>query len=147
MWIGCAVSVLGGLSGLLLRDQVREIIERDLGESGLTASDVDVAVNIGVASALIGALLGAAVWILHAVFIGRGRSWARITGSLCFAIEVFGFLASLVQPAPAVSRVIATVGFVVAAAVTVLIWQRPSSEFFEQTDRARQFGRPGQLVR
>jgi hypothetical protein len=139
MWIGAALSVLGGVLGFFLQDEIREAVDRQIERQGTNASglDPDTFVAIGLVAGVIGALVGATLWIVHAVATGRGRQWARITGTVLFAISVLFFLIGLVQPAPALSRVAGLLQQLVGLAAVVLIWMRPSTEFVEAAERAR----------
>ena len=138
MWIGAALSVLGGLLGFFMQDQVREEVERQLDRQGNPSGlDPDTFVTIGLVAGAVGATIGAGLWILHAVSARRGRSWARISGTVLFAVSVLFFLVGLTQPAPGLSRGMGLLQQLVGLGAVVLLWLRPSSDFFAASDRAR----------
>lgn len=139
MWLGAALALLGGVLGFFMQDEIREEVDRQLARQGAGSSglDPDTFVAIGLVAGVIGALVGATLWIVHAVATRKGQQWARITGTVLFAISALFFLVSLVQPAPAPSRGMGVVQQLVGLAAVVLIWQRPSTAFVEGTERAR----------
>ncbi len=139
MWAGAVVSVLGGVTGFLLQDEIREEVDRRIARQGGDTGglDPDIFVAIGVAAGVISALIGATLWIVHAVFTGRGRPWARVSGTLLFAIGALLFLAGLAQPAPALSRGAGLLQQLVGLIAVVLIWRGPSGSFFDDRERAR----------
>lgn len=139
MWFGAAVSVLSGVLGFFMQDEIREEVDRQLERQGSNASglDPDMFVTIGLVAGVISAVLGAALWIVHAVATRKGQQWARITGTVLCAISVLFFLIGLVQPAPALSRGMGVLQQLAALSAAVLIWLRPSTAFVEGAERAR----------
>ena len=138
MWTGAVFAILGGFSGFLLQDEIRDQVETELARQGnATAIDADTAVNIALVFGVIGALITASLWILHAVFCGKGQPWARGSGSVLYGISFVFFLIGLVQPAPAISRGASVLGLLIGTAAVVALWLRPSSDFFRDSDRAR----------
>jgi serine/threonine protein kinase len=87
----------------------------------------------GVAGVYVGltSVLGIVCWIALAVLCGSGRAWARIAGTVLFAL---GSLTSLIvlhgtRGDPGV-RAMDAVVWCIGLAVVVLLWQRKSSEYF-----------------
>ena len=64
-----------------------------------------------------------------------GRSWARVTGTVLFGLHTLGFLGVLVSKHPGLglTKVLTTLGWLIACAAVVFLWQRPSSAFFQRT--------------
>lgn len=139
MWLGAALSLLGGVLGFFMQDQIREEVDRQIERQGAGGSglDPDTFVTIGLVAGAIGAVLGATLWIVHAVATRKGQQWARITGTVLFAVGALFFLIGLVQPAPALSRGMGVLQQLIGLAAVVLIWRRPSTDFVEGTERAR----------
>ncbi|NHC14320.1 hypothetical protein [Motilibacter deserti] len=128
MYVGAALSALSILASLLGIDAIREQLE-DQGD--LTASEIDTAVAVGVTVGIIGAVVGAALWILNAVFCGRGANWSRIFGTVLGGLAVLFWLVGLTQEQTALSLVLGAVQVVVAAAVIFLLWKPESNRFFK----------------
>lgn len=83
--------------------------------SVLTADVPDVAgASVGVGIGLVVSALIAAVYVVLAIFIRKGRNWARITATVLAALNVAGFLSSLLL-APMLADVAATSGQTVPA--------------------------------
>ncbi len=78
-------------------------------------------------------LVGAALWILLARAGQRGRNWARITGTVLFAIAAVEAFGNLVVPEAALVKVFWFVIWLIGLACVVLLWQRSSSAFFTGT--------------
>lgn len=136
MYTGAVLSVLGGLLGFTQQDELRDELERELNRQGSNL-DVDTLLQIALVAALAGALVGTALWILNAVFCGRGANWSRILGSIFYTIQLAGSAISLAQPAPALSRVAGLVTLAVATGAVVLLWVPTSNRFFSDTEAAR----------
>lgn len=137
MYVGAALSVLGGLLGFALQDEIREEIEKQ--DTG--GVDVDTLVQFALVIGVIGALIGAALWILNAVFCGKGHNWSRVLGTVLFAISLLSSLYSLTQPTPALSRLTGVASLLVAVGAVVLLWMPASNRFFTESAAARQHGR------
>jgi hypothetical protein len=137
MWTGAVLSVLSGLSAFLFQDDLREEAERQLARQGDTAVDPDTVVAIALVAAGLGAVIGTTLWIVHAVNVGKGRNWARIVGSVLYAIALFGFLIGLAQPAPGLSLAASVVMQIVALVALVAMWLPDSNRFVRETERVR----------
>lgn len=139
MWCGAVVSVLSGAIGFLMQDEIREVVDRQIERQGGDTGglDPDTIVAIGLVAGVITGLLGATLWIVHAVFTLRGRPWARVSGTLLFAVSALFFLVGLAQPAPALSRGAGLLQQLVGLVAVVLIWRGPSGAFFDARERAR----------
>lgn len=135
MWVGAALSLIGIALTVLFTDEVREEIERQ--DSGLTASEVDTAVTVGIIFAVVLGLIGVGLWVMNAVFTSKGHGWARIVASVLYAFNLIFSLIGLAQPAPALSRVSSLVGLLVATGAIVALWLAPSSRFFTESEQAR----------
>jgi hypothetical protein len=83
-----------------------------------------------------------ALWLGIARACRAGRSWARVTGTVLFGLHTLGFLGVLVSKHPGLglTKVLTTLGWLIACGAVVFLWQRPSSAFFQRTAAP---GRPG----
>jgi hypothetical protein len=75
-----------------------------------------------------------------AVMNGKGRNWARVTGTVLGALSLAGSLSSLGNLA---GTVLAVVDPLLVVAILVLLWVRPSSAYFSAVGAARQRQRTG----
>lgn len=140
MYAGAVLQFLGGLSGLLQdRSSLRAEVQRQLESSGnsqVTPGMVDAAVTVGVWAPVVLGVILAGVWVLMAVFNGRGRNWARITATVLGGVNILSTGVSLVGTSIAgvsrssMSLLLALVALAVAISVIVLLWRRESSAYF-----------------
>jgi hypothetical protein len=137
MWTGAVLSVIGGLSAFLFQDDLREEAEKQLANQGDTGIDADTLVTIALVAAGVGAVIGTILWIVHAINVGKGRNWARIVGTVLYAIALFSFLIGLAQPSPALSRAMGVLNQIVALVALVAMWLPDSNRFVRETDRVR----------
>jgi serine/threonine protein kinase len=73
-----------------------------------------------------------ALWLGIARACRRGRSGARIAGTVLFGLHTLGFLGILVNPHPDLgpAKLLTTLSWLIACGAVVFLWQRPSSAFF-----------------
>lgn len=146
MYAGAVLQVLAGLASLLqnrddLRSQIRDQLESQ--GSQVTDAAVNTAMAVSFGAAVVFGLIYAGLWVLMAVFNGRGKSWARIVatvlGGLNIVLTVVGVLAS--RSTGLGGGFVATVFQVLIAAlgivILVLLWRRESSEYYAGTSAPR----------
>ncbi|NYI79810.1 hypothetical protein [Nocardioides panzhihuensis] len=105
-----------------------------------------------------GAVLGLitlGLWIWMAIMNGKGRNWARITGTVFGALSLASSLSSvgsmagnaalggMTMPMSGGSVVLAVVNPLLVIAILVLLWLRPSSAYFSSVGAARRQQRTG----
>ena len=85
---------------------------------------------------IVSGLLGAALWLWMAQANKAGKSWARIVATVLFAIDTLNVAvgASAVSGGGA-TRIYGLVIWLIGLAAVILLWQRPSSEYFKGTPR------------
>lgn len=139
MYAGAVVTVLSVLLTLTLgREDMRSSTEESLRNSGqsVTPEVVDSAVLVGVVFAIVFSLVVVAIWVLMAVFNGKGHNWARITATVLAGINVLFTLASLLGSSmmggggSTLSMIFSIISLVLAIVIVVLLWKRESSAFF-----------------
>lgn len=135
MWVGAALSLIGIALTFLFTDEVREEIERQ--DTGLSASEVDTAVTIGIIFGVAIGLVAVGLWVMNAVFSSKGHGWARIVASVLYGFNLVFSLIGLAQPAPAMSRISSLVGLLVATGAVIALWMPDSSRFFKESEQAR----------
>lgn len=128
MWAGAVLSVIGILVSFLTTDAARQSLE-DRGS--LTSDEIDTAVTVGIAFGVIFGLIGVALWIVNAIFNGRGKKWARILGTVLGGLSVLSLLSLFAQSVGAVTVVLSLVQVALAIVIVVLIWRPESSRFYD----------------
>lgn len=80
-----------------------------------------------------------ALWLGIARACRRGKSGARVAGTVLFAIHTIGVLSVLVNPQPGLgpAKVLTLIGWLIGCGAVVFLWQRPSSTFFAQASLNR----------
>jgi serine/threonine protein kinase len=95
--------------------------------TNVTAFDVTLNIVVGLA--------GTVLWLWMAHTNRGGRSWARILSTVLFAALTLTLPLTFIQVPYALVRVIVLAQWVLALAALVLLWVRPSSEFFAMMRR------------
>ena len=80
-----------------------------------------------------------ALWLGIARACRRGKSGARVAGTVLFAIHTIGVLSVLVNPQAGLgpAKVLTLIGWLIGCGAVVFLWQRPSSAFFAQASLTR----------
>lgn len=140
MWAGAGLVVVGLLLLPSSVDTIREQAREQLGSSAAGAVDVDSAVRVGVAFALLVASLQLGLWIWMAVMNRRGRHWARVLSTVLGAVGIaFTVVGVLVQrvvssdltTADTLNTVLSVLTSVLAVAIIVLLWRPDSNRWYD----------------
>lgn len=143
MYAGAALGIIGALLSFTLQDQMRAAVEESLAGSGTEVSEslIQTSIQIGLIVGVVFGLIGAGLWIMNAIFVSKGRNWARIVGTVLGGIYLVSFLYGLTQANPVLTMIVNVLTALVAVGVIVLLWLKPSSEFFAAHAAARRGGR------
>ncbi len=139
MYAGAALSVLGLLSTFLMRDTIREAVQKASDDAGtsMTSSEVDAAVGLAVGFGAVAGLIGVALWLWMASANGKGRKWARILATVFFGLSVLSTLGSLVQHPPVLTLVISIVSLALGAYVIFLLYRPESTQYYNAQSAPR----------
>jgi hypothetical protein len=139
MRVGAVLSVVTALVSLTSRQNLRDFIEEQVSKQGspISASDVDVLVNVALVSAFVTGLLGAALWLWMAWANGRGAAWARIVATILFGFSLLSALLSVFQPQSAASRLLDLAEVLLGAYIIFLLYRRESTEFYRARSAPR----------
>lgn len=128
MFVRAAVSVLGTLALLLTRESLRTtLLEQN---SALSPAQVDAALSVAVSVGLVLGAIFAVLYVLLALQVRKGRSWARLITIVLAALSLLAGLTNLAQPAPAVTRILGLLTIVLEVAILGLLLTRPAAEYF-----------------
>jgi hypothetical protein len=137
MYAGAAVSLIRVIVDLATKASLKADIEKAPHPGvALTASQVNAAVTVSIAAAVVLGLISLALWIVLARASAGGRKWAQVTGSVLFGLDT---LALLVGPPglgvtgdqPALAKLCTAVVWLTGLGAVVLLWQRSSRSFFD----------------
>ena len=140
-WLYIAAAVLSVISGIATAISVsanRAIILQQVTDSLKNAktnganldpnSLADAAVTFGIVWAVVTLIFWALVFVLFAVFMRRGRNWARIVLTILTVISFLNL---------ATIYFIGGIQVIAAIVATILIWLRPASEYFAAVKASR----------
>jgi hypothetical protein len=131
MYAGAAASLLGIVIDIITVGATKSAIARR--SPNMTASQVSSTQHVLVASFIIGGVIGAAVWIFLARACRSGKNWARITGTVLFAIATLDTVVGLTAPLAGLVKIWGVIVWLVALAAIVFLWRRESTAFFKAT--------------
>jgi hypothetical protein len=80
----------------------------------------------------LGGAIGVSLWLWMAVKNRAGRRWARTFSSVLFAISTVSEIGALLLPVPVAGKIIPVAAWLVGLLAIVLLWQRESSDFYDQ---------------
>ncbi|HEX4834442.1 MAG TPA: hypothetical protein VH478_25500 [Trebonia sp.] len=128
MYLGAAVSVISVIIGLATSGSVSPQIRH--ARPDLTPSQVSAYAQLNLVSVIVLGLLGIGLWIWLALTIGRGRNWARVTGTALFAVDTLLQAVAFHQPIPFTARIPGLVIWLIGLVVVTLLWRAGAREFF-----------------
>jgi hypothetical protein len=130
MLVGAALSALGVLLTFTQTDAIREAVEDS--DDSLTQSQIDTAVNVGIAAAVVSGLVGVGLWVWMAVANGQGKSWARVLATVFGGLNLIGALFSFVGAgSTGLSVGLGLVSLVLAVVILVLLYRPDASRYYE----------------
>lgn len=137
MQAGGLLSLLNILSVFLFKDQIREAAQDSLDRNPTPDVDLDTVVNISIGFAVVFGLLGTLLWFWMASANGKGKSWARIFGSVLFGISLLSAAFSFTQPQPGLARILGLIGLAIGAGATYFMWQKDSTAYYNAMSAPR----------
>lgn len=140
MYVGAALSLIGGIFSLFQIDQVLQLALSQAGTSELSGSSYEAAKSVAQATAygtaIFGLVVSTALWIWMALANDGGKSWARIVATVFAAIGILGGAYSLIsgfvtQMIFVNNLIFGVLTLIVSIAALVLIWLKPSTEYYK----------------
>ena len=132
--IGLISAIITFASGDAIKTSIRD---RD---PSLTTDQVNSAYAVGVAVAIVFGVIFAALYILLAIQVRKGKNWARILGTVFAALSIlsylFGMLGALMYGGLGIVLiVIALIALIVDIQWIVNAFKAPNSAYFAQNSR------------
>ncbi len=124
------LALLGVIVTLTTQDSVRSALAK--ASPTMDQHSLDVATRVAVTVSVVSAVVFAILWGVLAWLIVKGKNWARIVIWVFAGLTLLFGLISLLQPSGVLSLVMGVVDVGLAAAIIVLLAQRPSTEFFRR---------------
>ena len=129
MYLGAAVSTASLIASLADIRAIKPALRTEFPHD--TAAQINSAFKGFLIIALISAGIGIGLWIWMARANGQGKSWARITSTVLFAIETLSVLEAVRGPKTVVGLVFPLLTWLVGLAAIWLLWRPESSAFFK----------------
>ncbi len=122
-----------GLLSLLTLFATKSSLKAQILKANPTAdtSKIDTLLSAAIGVSVVIGLVFVVLYVLLALQVRNGRNWARIVTWVVAGLGVLSGLASMMQPAPALTRVLTLIAVVLDIAVIVLLAQRPSGAYFK----------------
>jgi hypothetical protein len=138
MQLGAVVSLLSVIVSMLMLDTMKDSIGDAMRDADpdVSQATIDSAYSVGVVSGLIGGVIAVGLWSWMAWKNGQGRSWARIVATVFGGLNLIFTAVSFGSPGmTAVSLGFGAINLVLAAVIIVLLWQKPSSVYYNAVSR------------
>jgi hypothetical protein len=129
MYAGAAASVIGILIDILTVNATKSAIEKH--SPSLSASQLSSEQRTLVAGFIVSGVIAAVLWILIALKCKAGRNWARLTGTILFAIATIDLLGAAIAPEAGLVKIWTLVIWLAGLGAVILLWRRSSTEFFQ----------------
>jgi hypothetical protein len=134
MYVGAALqavtifAVFGARAQAELRTSAREVLQQQKQPAG--PEQVEAAVSTIVTATVVIGAIAIALWILMALMNDRGKSWARMTGTILAVLNLF---LTFMQGLSIVGMATVAIGIAAAA----LLWVPASRPWFDSSRRSR----------
>jgi hypothetical protein len=133
MYAGAALSLIELVVSLATVASLKSAIIRKFPHDTATqVHSYEVAIVAGV---VIEAVIAIGLWVWMARANAAGRNYARITGTVLFAIYTLFLLLSLRSPSASVGLIFSLLVWLAGLGAVVMLWRRESSEYFSQRVR------------
>ena len=130
MYAGAIVSAITFVIGLVTVGATRTALKKAYPK--YTAHQISTLVTFDVVIGIIVGLLSIGLWIFIARACQRGRNWARMTGTVLFALDTLLILLSVSRLTVGAAFLIDVVIWLIGLGAVVLLWRKESSAFFAQ---------------
>ncbi len=131
MYAGAVTSLLGIIIDIFALSATKSAIARR--SPNLSASQVNSIEHVLVAGFIIGGVIAVVAWIVLARASKAGHNWARITGTVLFALYTVDTIGELATPVAGAVTIWAVIVWLVALTAIVFLWRRSSTDYFKAT--------------
>jgi hypothetical protein len=128
MYAGAALSLIELVVSLATIASLKSaILKKFPNYSSTQVHSAEVAIVAGV---VIEAVIAIGLWLWMARANGAGRNYARITGTVLFAVYTLFLLLDLRRPSAGIGLVFAALVWLAGLGAVVMLWRKDSSEYF-----------------
>lgn len=140
-WILMIVTaVIGVISAILLIADKNKFIDQVRKNSpGKTTAQYNTTYNAAVAFVLVVGIVFGLLYVFFAWKIRQGRGWARIVVTVLLVLGILGGISNVASSNyGGLAKVLGVIGLLLDIAVLVLVWLRPSSDYFKSVKAQQQ---------
>ena len=130
MYVGAAASVVGIVIDIATISATKTAIEKNT-RHHLTASQLNASGHVLAIGFAASGLIAAVVWIVLARACLHGASWARITGTVLFAVATVDTVVGVHAPLAGAVRAWAPVSWLAGLVAVIFLWPRVCTAFFK----------------
>jgi hypothetical protein len=128
MYCGAALDAIGLIISLATLGSLRSTLHANYPH--YSPSRLHTLETEYVAIVIISGLIAIALWLWMAWANNGGRNWARITGTVLFALDTIFFLISVARPHASLSLLFGALVWLIGLGAVMLLWRRDSSAYF-----------------
>jgi hypothetical protein len=128
MYAGAVINALTLIIGLATIGSLRSTLHK--AAPTLTSSQLHAYEVFFLTITVVSGVLGVGLWLWMARMNKAGKSWARITGTVLFAIYTLLLLLGIARAGAAASTLVSILTWLIGLGTVILLWRRESSEYF-----------------
>jgi hypothetical protein len=128
MYAGAGISAISFILGLVTIGSVRKTLEKQ--HPDFSTSKINSLVHAEIAIVVVAGIIGVGIWLWMAWANGRGKNWARITGTVFFGLYTLDLILVAARAASGISTVFAIVTWLIGLGATIMLWRRDSTAYF-----------------
>ncbi|HWG13254.1 MAG TPA: hypothetical protein VG268_08290 [Streptosporangiaceae bacterium] len=128
MYAGAGISAISFILGLVTIGSVKRTLEKQ--HPGYSATKINSLVHAEIAIVVVAGIIGVGLWLWMAWANGRGKNWARITGTVFFGLYTLDLILVAARSANGISTVFAIVTWLIGLGATIMLWRRDSTTYF-----------------
>jgi hypothetical protein len=131
MYAGAASSLIGIVVDIATLSGTKRAIEKK--NPALSISQVNTREHALLVGFIIAGVIGVAVWLWLARSCLGGKNWARITGTVLFAIATIDLLVGFGISVAGVVHIYGLLVWLIGLVAVIFLWRRDSSAYFKPT--------------
>ena len=128
MYGGAVINALTLIVGLATIGNLRSTLRR--AAPTLTPAQLHSYEVFFVTITVVSGVIGVGLWLWMARMNKAGKSWARVTGTVFFAIYTVLLLLGVARAGAAASTLVSILTWLIGLGTVILLWRRESSEYF-----------------
>ena len=134
MYVGAVASLVGIGVSLLQRHAIRTDLLKH--NHKLTVAQLNDTYHVVLGGLVVGGLIAVGLWIWMALMCKAGKAWARVVSTVLFAVQTIDLaIGAAVPGGGGASRFYGLLVWVIGLVAIILLWQRPSTEYFRGAPR------------